>query len=914
MGTDPRTADTDGDGRSDFKETLDGTNPLKPDTRTRPLSLGLHYFALMNLETGLIEQRGVTGRNGEGHELLIMAPDTRYRQWVFHPATGRIGTADWISAGAGRNFLLPAVIMRRDHSPDRDGDGLRDQAEMILGTNPDKADTDGDGVSDGAEIRNGTSPLDGLPVSTGVLAAADTPGNAVDVAAHSGYAAVADSDAGVALFNIETGFTPTLIAQVDTPGVARGVALVTRPNARDALRVVVADGPAGLAVVDLELPANARITQQVNLGGTVNAVAALGGVGFAGTDRGTIAAVDLATGNVLERFQIPGNPNLQDLVIWRQTLFALSTDRLFALPLDEGELRVSSQVNSPGGVGAGGRRLRLFVAEGRAYASHTSGFNVFDVSDRESLRTLRNQNTAARGWKQMVPNGTGLGMAAVDANSTDDGPHDVSLYRLGADGLGLDFLATFRTPGLATALTLYNGLAYVADGRAGLQVVNFLAYDAGNQPPGITLSADFPLDPPVAEEGKLVNVVARVSDDVQVARVEFYVDGARVGTDGNYEFSQRFITPVRTPTNDTFTLRARAFDTGGNFAWSPEYTVLLVPDATPPRVTRRYPAPGAIVGSTDTVAAYFSEPLATPVDPAALTLNFAGPDGVLGTGDDQPVAGGSLNYRSSLNALFLTFPESFAPGLYEAAVQTTVRDRAGNALPAPVRWRFWVLGQVDSDGDGIPDNVEALLGLDPNNPDTNRNGVLDGQEDFDRDRLPNAWELVFGFDPRLADTDGNGVNDDLEDSDNDGLNNFREWQTGGSPLNPDSDGDGWDDNGEVADGTNPADPNSTPVVRVNSVAASFLNALAQSPPLGTPLLVSSPAASFLNALAQSPPPGTPLLVSSPAASYLNALPAALPANTPLEVHSLPASYLNALSVPYAGPVLVPSPVVSYLNQ
>ncbi len=915
LGTNPRRQDTDNDGRTDFRETLDGTDPLTPDTRNRPFSLGLHYYVLMNLETGLVEQRGVTGRNGEGHESLIMAPGTRYRQWVFHPGTGRVGTADWISADAGQRFLLPAVIMRRDNSPDSDGDGLRDAAEYVMGTNKNKPDTDGDGISDGAEVRAGTNPTDGLPVSTGVLATADTPGNAVDVVAHSGYAVVADSQSGVSIFDIRTGFTPTLIAQVDTPGNARGVALILRPNPQDELRVAVADGPAGLAVVDLELPANARLSRQVNVGGNVNAVAVLGGLAFAGTDRGVINTVDLATGNILERFQLPNTPNIQDLVVRRNTLFVLTTDRLFAVPLDEGEMRVSSNVASPGGVGAGGRRLRLFVGEGRAYASHTSGFNVFDVTDREQLRTLRNQNTNARGWKQMVPNGSGLGLAAVDANSTDDGPHDVSLYRLGPDGLGLDFLATFPTPGLATALTIYNGLAYVADGRAGLQVVNYLAYDSGNQPPSISLSADFPLEPPVAEEGKLVNVIARVSDDVQVARVEFYVDGIRVGTDGNYEFSQRFVTPVRTPTKNSFTLQARAFDTGGNNTWSQEYLVTLVPDATPPRVIRRFPAPGAIVGSTDTVAAYFSEPLNIPGNELNLfVLVSAEADGVLGTADDRVVPDGQFSYRSSLNAIFLTFPASLAPGLYQAQVRPPLADLAGNPLPGPVTWRFWVLGQTDTDNDGVPDNVEELLGYNPNNPDTNGNGVLDGQEDLDRDRLPNAWELVFGFDPRLADSDGNATNDDAEDSDNDGLPNFREWQTGGSPRNPDSDGDGWDDNGEAADGSSVADPGSTPPVRVNSPVTSFLNAVPQGAPAGTLLQVTALPASYLNALAATVPAGAPLQVTSLPASYLNALGATPQPGTVFQAHSPTVSYLNAVATPYAGPVFLPSPVVSYHNQ
>ena len=52
------------------------------------------------------------------------------------------------------------------------------------------------------------------------------------------------------------------------------------------------------------------------------------------------------------------------------------------------------------------------------------------------------------------------------------------------------FLTTLQTPGIAHAVALYNGLAYVADGEAGLQVVNYLAYDTGRIPPIISLAAE----------------------------------------------------------------------------------------------------------------------------------------------------------------------------------------------------------------------------------------------------------------------------------------------------------------------------------------------------------------------------------------------------------------------------------------
>lgn len=45
---------------------------------------------------------------------------------------------------------------------DTDGDGLPDDMEKRLGTDPLKKDTDGDGVDDGTELKNGTNPLDAL--------------------------------------------------------------------------------------------------------------------------------------------------------------------------------------------------------------------------------------------------------------------------------------------------------------------------------------------------------------------------------------------------------------------------------------------------------------------------------------------------------------------------------------------------------------------------------------------------------------------------------------------------------------------------------------------------------------------------------------------------------------------------------
>jgi len=51
----------------------------------------------------------------------------------------------------------------------------------------------------------------------------------------------------------------------------------------------------------------------------------------------------------------------------------------------------------------------------------------------------------------------------------------------------------------------------------------------------------------------------------------------------------------------------------------------------------------------------------------------------------------------------------------------------------------------DSDGDGVPDDKEYALGLDPHNPDSGNTGVPDGQKDLNHNGIPDAEEVVCNF-------------------------------------------------------------------------------------------------------------------------------------------------------------------------
>lgn len=117
---------------------------------------------------------------------------------------------------------------------------------------------------------------------------------------------------------------------------------------------------------------------------------------------------------------------------------------------------------------------------------------------------------------------------------------------------------------------------------------------------------------------------------------------------------------------------------------------------------------------------------------------------------------------------------------------------------------------TDSDGDGVPDDVEILMGTLPNDNDTDNDGIMDGAEDADGEGLPNWIEYLLGSDPLLPDTDSDGIQDDDEDTDLDGVKDGTEVAAGLNFLDPDSDGDGWLDGMEVELGTNPQDDASRP--------------------------------------------------------------------------------------------------------
>lgn len=140
--------------------------------------------------------------------------------------------------------------------------------------------------------------------------------------------------------------------------------------------------------------------------------------------------------------------------------------------------------------------------------------------------------------------------------------------------------------------------------------------------------------------------------------------------------------------------------------------------------------------------------------------------------------------------------------------------------------------QSDLEGDGLSSCGEIFYGTDPNDADTDDDGLTDGAEvntygtdpldaDTDDDGLTDSAEVsTHSTDPNDADTDHDGLTDGAEvntystipldaDTDDDGLTDGAEVNTHGTdPLNADTDDDGLSDSQELQVGTNPLNPDT----------------------------------------------------------------------------------------------------------
>jgi hypothetical protein len=343
-------------------------------------------------------------------------------------------------------------------------------------------------------------------------------------------------------------------------------------------------------------------------------------------------------------------------------------------------------------------------------------------------------------------------------------------------------------------------------------VLNHRPADAAGVPPTIQLNSGGFADG--VECGQPLLIRADVADDAHVRDVEFHINGVKVATDGNFPFEHRFRAPPH-PGGGMLEVRARVSDTGGNAVWSAVRAVNLRVDRTPPEICVPVPKFGLMIGLPSALKVCFNEAvLASTVIKSRFRLIHGGPDKRLDTADDTEVTDFQFSLSPDARTVILALAKPLPPGRCRLRVEPGLADQAENPCPGPHQTEFTVLEGTDNDEDGVPDDLEPALGLQPNNPDSDGDDVADGLEDPDADGIGSAEELLLGSDPKIADSGGPSIGGDQDDPDRDGVTNADEIKRGLNPLNPDTDGDGWYDEAEITAGSDPASAASRPSVTV----------------------------------------------------------------------------------------------------
>lgn len=147
-------------------------------------------------------------------------------------------------------------------------------------------------------------------------------------------------------------------------------------------------------------------------------------------------------------------------------------------------------------------------------------------------------------------------------------------------------------------------------------------------------------------------------------------------------------------------------------------------------------------------------------------VEASNPDGTIPALSAEPLpAGATFVDQGDGTAIFDWTPEIGQAGIYDV-----IFTASGYELSSSRDATLSIFSPLDRDGDGLPNTLEDTMCTDPDNADSDNDGLKDGVEDANQNGIVD-----------LGETDPCD-----EDSDNDGFSDGAEVQAGTDPLDPDS--------------------------------------------------------------------------------------------------------------------------------
>jgi hypothetical protein len=538
LGTGLRVFDTDGDAIGDGLEVESGSNPLDPNSfnlaqvlkliKVTPTSVALTVNTIIGVAT---QQLTVTGTLTDGNSINLTARSRGTNYSSSNLSVANFGATDGLIF-AGNDGTATITVTNNGHTA---------TAQVIVSSFSPTAlsfisipgfANNVDISGNIAYVAAGSTGLQVVDVSDRraprIIGSLDTPGNANDVRVVGNRAYIADGSAGLRIIDVTNPASPTFLAALDTPGEANDVVVVGN-------LAYVADGPSGLQIIDVSDPVVPRLVGTLDTPGTARGVDVSGNLAV------------IADGNSLRIVDI-GNPSspvsrgsltttdARDVTVEGTIAYLADFNGSlktidFSTPTAPRLLATTTQ--SLGGILTDVAKVREFVFGADVF--FVNGVPIVNVSDPANPSVRARLDFPARD-----DNGTGIAV-------------DNQFVYLTAD-------RSIQENGVTGDSRLYIGQYVALEDKAGI-------------PPVVSITS--PAAGATVIEGSVIPITVQAMDDVQVALVDFLVNGNVVFTDSAapYQFN------VTVPTGVTkITLGATATDLGGNTGTAQPVQLNVIPD------------------------------------------------------------------------------------------------------------------------------------------------------------------------------------------------------------------------------------------------------------------------------------------------------------------------------------------------
>lgn len=606
------------------------------------------------------------------------------------PVRGLIGSATVAvpAAASSLNFTLPAqsIYLYESEAPDLDGNGLPDDLDPALG-NPTSAQVAG--------LRAGLGPEEGGVAAQGII------GRLTQRIQYGPVVSVgntyADMVAGDRVLYGIGGTNALEVIDISRPGspVKIGYLRGGSGYAGYARGSRVAVSGFGVRVYDAADPRQPTLVRQIDytVAGTDRVNPVLGANHVVVSKDKSLLSFDLDTGRQVSAVSLadigaPVRMQLDGDIIYVLTYepppklqFCLTTVRFDA----EGKLALVGEVRPffwstgslpyPYGLAVDDRAA--FIGPWLISADpFIPGFGTIDITDPAKPSVIASPSTnLITGAALLATDNHGHLLTTVAGTAQN---HLLEVFDVSDLKRTDNRILTIPLDDVPYAPAFTAGLAVFAT-AGDIYVARLVAPDGGKQPP-VIVNVVLPGGTNVVE-GRRFGVHAKVTDDVQVARVEVLLQGDTVVTsDATYPYDLDFLPPASLPDGQPLALTVRATDTGGNHS---EQTFNLTYRAKAPRVLAVTPPPGFTTKLDLTGATIaFDKPLNRSfITAASFALRGAGPDHTFGTADDPlfPLASAAMNADNT--QVKLDFGAPLPVGRYQLTAKANpLRDFGGNKL------------------------------------------------------------------------------------------------------------------------------------------------------------------------------------------------------------------------------------------